>query len=197
MSMLTKEKPVTAEELLRLPDDGFRYELFRGELRQMAPAGEEHGGFAMELGWRLARFVSEQKLGRVYAAETGFKLTTNPDTVRAPDVAFVSRAKLEQQPPAKGYRQGSPDLAVEVVSPNDRPAEVAEKVYEWLFYGAQEVWVLEPDARRLTVYHPGEPLRAFGPEGTLSSPLFPGLELPLGELFPEHTPTPPEPSVEG
>lgn len=183
MATVEKKRLVTAEELLRLPDDGCRYELFRGELRQMPPAGEEHGEFAMELGWRLAQFVSASKLGKVYAAETGFRLSTNPDTVRAPDVAFVSRERLEQQPPAKGYRQGAPDLAVEVLSPNDRPAEVAEKVYEWLYYGAQEVWALEPEARKLTVYHPGEPLRTFGPEDTLSSPLFPGWELPLGELF--------------
>ncbi len=183
MSTLAKNKPSTAEELLRLPDDGFRYELFRGELRQMAPAGEEHGGLAMELGWRLAQFVSTHKLGRVYAAETGFKLSSAPDTVRAPDIAFVSREKLEQHPPAKGYRQGAPDLAVKVLSPNDRPAEVAEKVYEWLYYGAQEVWVLEPEARKLTVYHPGEPLRALDLADTLTSDLFAEWELPLTELF--------------
>ena len=137
----------------------------------------------MELGWRLAQFVSKHELGRVYAAETGFKLQENPDTVRAPDVAFVSRGRLEQQPPAKGYRQGPPDLAVEVVSPNDRPAEVAEKVYEWLHYGAVEVWVLDPEGRSLTVFRSGEVLRTLGETDTLTSPLFPDWSLPLEELF--------------
>lgn len=183
MSILAKEKPVTAEELLRLPDDGYRYELFRGELRQMSPAGEVHGFAGMKLAWRLAQFVEAQQLGAVYLAETGFKLAADPDTVRAPDVAFVSQKKLEQQAPVKGYRLGAPDLAAEVVSPNDRPAEVAEKMYEWLFYGAQEVWVLEPEVRKITVYRFGEALRSFGSEGTLSSPLFPGWELRLEELF--------------
>ena len=84
----------------------------------------------------MAQFVRENRLGKVYAAETGFKLTENPDTVRAPDVAFISQASLEKQAPVKGYRKGAPELAVEVISPNDRPNEVAEKVYEWLFYGA-------------------------------------------------------------
>lgn len=182
MSTLAK-KPVTAEELLELPSGGYRYELFRGALRQMAPAGEAHGSFAMELGWRLAKFVSEHELGKIYAAETGFKLQENPDTVRAPDVAFVSRERLEQQPPTKGYRRGSPNLAVEVVSPNDRPTEVAEKVYEWLHYGTAEVWVLDTEGRSLTVYRSGEALRTLGEADTLTSSLFPDWSLPLGELF--------------
>ena len=121
MSTLSKNKLVTAEDLLHLPSDGYRYELFRGKLRQMSLAGEEHGDVAMEIGSRLAQFVRENNLGKVYAAETGFKLTENPDTVRAPDVAFISRESLERQPRTKGYRKGAPDLAAEVVSPNDRP----------------------------------------------------------------------------
>lgn len=182
MSTLAK-KPVTAEELLKLPSDGYRYELSRGKLRKMPPAGEAHGDFAMRLGWRLAQLVETKALGVVYAAETGFKLQENPDTVRAPDVAFVSRERLEQQPPAKGYRQGPPDLAVEVVSPNDRPAEVAEKVYEWLHYGVEEVWILDPEGRSLTVFRAGEVLWTLGETDILTSPLFPDWSLPLGELF--------------
>ncbi len=183
MSTLPKDKPVTAEELLHLSDDGYRYELFRGELRQVSPAGEEHGKLAMKLGWRLARFVEENGLGYVYAAETGFKLTENPDTVRAPDAAFISQANLERQASVKGYRKGTPDLAVEVVSPNDRPNEVAEKVYEWLFFGAKEVWILESEQRTLTVYRPNEMFRVLKKGDTLTSPLFPNWELPLGEIF--------------
>lgn len=182
MSTLAK-KPVTAEELLKLPSDGYRYELSRGKLTKMPPAGEAHGDFAMRLGWRLAQLVETKALGVVYAAETGFKLQENPDTVRAPDVAFVSRERLEQQPPAKGYRQGPPDLAVEVVSPNDRPAEVAEKVYEWLHYGTVEVWILDPEGRSLTVFRAGEVLWTLGETDILTSPLFPDWSLPLGELF--------------
>ena len=182
MSTLAK-KLVTAEELLELPSDGYRYELVQGKLEKMAPAGEAHGFEGMKLAWRLAQFVETYNLGAIYLAETGFKLKENPDTVRAPDVAFVSRGRLEQQPPTKGYRQGPPDLAVEVVSPNDRPTEVAEKVYEWLHYGAEEVWVLDPEGRSLTVYHSGEALRTLGETDTLTSSLFPDWNLPLSELF--------------
>jgi len=115
--------------------------------------------------------------------ETGFKLQENPDTVRAPDVAFVGRERLEQQPPTKGYRRGSPNLAVEIVSPNDRPTEVAEKVYEWLHYGAEEVWALDPEGLSLTVFRSGEVLRTLKEADTLTSSLFPDWSLPLGELF--------------
>lgn len=182
MSTLAKEN-VTADELLALPSDGYRYELVQGALKKMAPAGEQHGEIAMALGWRLAQVVSERGLGKVYAAETGFKLRSDPDTVRAPDVAFVSRARLGDTPPSRGFRRGPPDLAVEVVSPNDRPPEVAEKVYEWLLYGAAEIWVLDPERRSVTVYRPGEDLRILGEGDALHSPLFPDWALPLGELF--------------
>ena len=181
--MDTLTKSLTADELLRLPSDGYRYELVQGVLKKMAPAGEQHGELAMALGWRLAQFVSERGLGKVYAAETGFKLRAGPDTVRAPDAAFVSHTRLGVAPPARGYRQGPPDLAVEVVSPNDRPPEVAEKVYEWLFYGAAEVWVLDPERRSVTVYRPGEDLRILGEQDMLRSPLLSGWALLLSELF--------------
>ena len=183
MSTLPKDKPVTAEDLLQLPNDGYRYELFRGELRQMPLFSEVQGLLVMRFGSRLARFVKENRLGKVYAAGTGFRLAKNPDTVRAPAVSFVSRESLERQPPVKGYREGAPDLAVEVVSPNDRPAEVAEKVYKWLFYGAKEVWVLEADQHTLTVYRPDEMFTALREGDTLTSPLFPGWELPLSDIF--------------
>lgn len=174
---------VTADELLRLPSGGCHYELVQGVLEKKAFADEQHGELAMALGWRLAQFVSENGLGEVYAAETGFKLRADPDTVRAPDAAFVSRARLEDAPTGRGYRQGPPDLAVEVVSPNDRPPEVAEKVYEWLLYGAEEVWVLDPERRSVTVYRPGEDLRVLDEQDTLRSPLLPGWALLLSEFF--------------
>lgn len=183
MSVAQTKRLVTAEELLRLPDDGCRYELVGGALRQMTPAGEEHGLVAMRLGAALERYVREQGLGNVYAAETGFKLRADPDTVRAPDVAFVARARLEENPLGSGYREGPPTLAVEVVSPQDRASEVAEKVYDWLHYGAQEVWVVDPGRRTVSVYRPTEGVRVLTAQEKLCSPLLPGLELPVNELF--------------
>jgi Uma2 family endonuclease len=150
--MTTEARLVTAEDLLRLPDDGYRYELIEGELRRMPPAGHEHGYVAMRVGWRLARYVEEHDLGAVYAAETGFILARNPDTVRAPDVAFVSRERLQAAAAAPGYWPGPPDLAVEVASPSDTFSEVEGKAVEWLAAGARMVIVIDPHREHVAVY---------------------------------------------
>ena len=101
--MAVVRQQVTADELFHMPDDGFRYELVQGELRRMNPAGNVHGRIAVRITWRLAQYVEENRLGTVYAAETGFRLASDPDTVRAPDVAFVSQARVE----AVGEVEGS------------------------------------------------------------------------------------------
>src|SRR5688572_16805868 len=106
--MTVVRRQSTAEELLRVPDDGFRYELVRGELRRMTPAGNVHGRVAMNAAWPLAQYVKAHDLGTVYAAETGFILARDPDTVRAPDAAFVSRARLEAVGEVEGYWPGAP-----------------------------------------------------------------------------------------
>jgi Uma2 family endonuclease len=143
---------ITAEDLLRIPDDGLRYELVRGQLITMPPAGNIHGNRTMRLGWRLAQHVESNDLGVVYAAETGFKLTSNPDTVRGADIAFVSRTRLEEVGDVEGYWPGAPDLAVEVISPSDTYTEVEEKVAEYLQAGAKAVWVVNPRRRTITVH---------------------------------------------
>ncbi len=150
--MSTAVETITAEELLKMPDDGFRYELIRGELKKMPPPGHVHGRVAMEFGWRLAQHVKAHGLGTVYAAETGFLLETDPDTVRAPDCAFVSRERLAAIGDAEGYLPGAPDLAVEVISPGDTYTEVEEKAIEWLANGSAMVLVLNPRKRTVTVY---------------------------------------------
>lgn len=148
--MATQTQLVTAEELLMMPHNGMRLELVRGELRKMPPAGDEHGELAHELGYYLSKYVREHGLGKVYAAETGFRIGTNPDTVRAPDVAFISRDRLTPRQP--GFRALAPDLIAEVNSPNDRPSEVAEKVADWLHAGVRMVLVVDPRKRTVTVY---------------------------------------------
>ncbi|MDX6381741.1 MAG: hypothetical protein QOI57_2765 [Rubrobacteraceae bacterium] len=98
--------PVTAEELLNKPEDGIRYELVEGELRKMVPVGSEHGYIALRIASRLERHVEANDLGRVYAAETGFLISRNPDTVRAPDAAFIGRERVEHVGRVEGYWRG-------------------------------------------------------------------------------------------
>lgn len=173
----------TAEELLRLPDDGHRHELVKGELRSMAPAGGMHGVIAVRMTLSLGNHVRTHNLGEVFAAETGFRIATNPDTVRAPDVAFVSRARIEQIELPKGYWPGAPDLAIEVVSPSDSYEAVEEKVLDWLAAGTQMVVVLNP-AKRTASVHRGAQAQLLTEHDTLSGgDVVPGWSVPVRDLF--------------
>jgi len=142
---------MTADELLHANIPDKRTELVRGVLVVREPAGSRHGLVAMNLGAELASYVRRAGLGGVFAAETGFKLFTNPDTVRAPDVAFVKRERLAEAV-TRGFPSLAPDLAVEVLSPDDRPGEVLAKVADWLSAGTRLVWVIDPERRLARVY---------------------------------------------
>ena len=174
---------MTAEELLRLPDDGQRHELIAGELRTMAPSGEEHGTIAATMIADLASYVRTHQLGRVVASETGFLLTTNPDTVRAPDAAFISRERASVAP-VRGYRPGAPDLAVEVVSPNDSYTEVAEKVATWLEHGTRMVIVVDPRRRAVAIHRSLNHVRHLTVDDVIDGEdVVPGWRLAVRDLF--------------
>lgn len=151
---------MTAEELLYLSLPDKRTELVRGQLIVREPAGSRHGAVANRLAYRLTAHVEATGAGCVYAAETGFTLARDPDTVRAPDVAFVAAARLPSTDPV-GFFDGAPDLAVEVLSADDHPAEVLRKVADWLSAGARLVWVVDTERRTARVY------RADGSESLL------------------------------
>jgi len=185
-SMTTETRHTTAEELLRMPEDGYLYELVRGELRKVTPAGNKHGYLALRIASRLERHVEENGLGRTYAAETGFKLASNPDTVRAPDAAFVSRTRLEETGEVEGYWPGAPDLAVEVISPSDAHTEVVEKALAWLEAGCRMVLAVDPDQQTVTVYRALDDIRILkGEAGEIldGADVVPGFRLPVAELF--------------
>lgn len=184
--MAVESEKVTAEELLGMPDDGFRYELVGGELKRMAPAGSEHGYVAMRFGRLLGNYVEANGLGRVYAAGTGFKLASDPDTVRAPDVAFVRRERVEAAGRVEGFWPGAPDLAVEVVSPGDTHAEVTGKALAWLGAGCRMVLVADPDRGSVTVYRSREDVSILVAEaGDVidGADVVPGWRLPVAEVF--------------
>lgn len=176
-------QPVTAQELSQLPA-GDRYALVKGELWTMPPAGGEHGSIAMHVGASLYQAVTAQNLGRVYAAETGFLLATNPDTVLAPDAAFVRAERLAQMGNVAGFIPGAPDLAVEVISPSDTYTEVEEKVTLWLQHGTRMVVVVNPRRHRVTVYRPDRPVLFLSEPDELSGDdVVPGWSIRVLDLF--------------
>lgn len=183
--MLAEVQTFTAEELLRLPRGRGRYELVKGELITMSPAGHTHGKVAARFTSRLAPFVEQHGLGEIYVAETGFLLRSNPDTVRAPDVAFARAERLTAAvASAEGFFPGPPDLAVEVVSPSDSYTEVEEKVAGWLTSGVRAVVVLDPRRMAAVAHRSKTEVASFVASETLTLPdLFPGWSLPLAELF--------------
>ncbi len=175
---------MTAQELANLPARGARYELQRGKLIRMTPAGFRHGDIAMVLGALLLQYVRQKGLGKVLAAETGYKLSRDPDTVRAPDVSFVRQNRVPQGDAAKGFLELAPDLAVEVVSPNDRAGEVYEKVAEWLMAGTRLVWVVYPDTKTITVYRSLKDIEVLTTADTLQGEeVIPGFTCPVAEIF--------------
>ncbi len=177
-------KLITADELFEFPSDGFRYELVRGELKRTSPAGDEHGRVGMELAIPLGYHVKKNRLGKLYLAETGFLIKKNPDTVRAPDIAFVRMERILENPAVKSYRTGAPDLAVEVNSPGDTISEVEEKVMEWLEAGARMVWVISPKLKTITVYRSLMDVITLTEKDTLDGgEVVPGFRIPVAEIF--------------
>ena len=147
----TATSPITAEELLYLSVPDKQTELVRGRLIVREPPGYRHGVIALKITRLMANHVHDHGLGIVVAAETGFKLFSNPDTVRAADAAYLSCQRAPDPPPS-GYLALAPDLAVEVTSPSDRAGEIQAKVSDWLNAGSRLVWVIDPARKRAVVY---------------------------------------------
>jgi Uma2 family endonuclease len=175
---------MTADELLAMPRDGHRYELVKGELIRMSPTGGEHGTIAATLTVIFGYYIKGNGLGLVFGAETGFKIAADPDTVRAPDFAYVSRERIPESGIPKGYWIGSPDLAVEVISPGDIYGEVEEKVIEWLDAGTRMVIVVNPRRRTATVYRSRKNVKILADADELSGEdVLPGFSCQVSQFF--------------
>jgi Uma2 family endonuclease len=175
---------ITADELFELPDDGKHYELVRGVLRVGEPPGAQHGSVGMTIGALLFNHVRLHGLGVVFTAETGFLLARDPDTVRAPDAAFVRSSRIPPGGPGPQYFEGAPDLAVEVIAPSDTLYEVEEKVAEYLEAGSRLVWVVSPKLRRVTVHEPGDRIRVLSESESLDGgEVVPGFRCEVREIF--------------
>jgi len=182
--MSTSTALMTAEELLRLPRGQFRYELINGELKTMSPAGHNHGRIAIRIASPLAQFVWKNKLGEVFAAETGFRLRSNPDTVLAPDASYISEPRATQFKQTEGYWPGAPDLAVEVVSPGESKSAVRAKVLQWLGFGVRQVWVVDLKHETVTIHRSPEKATTLARDETLEVPdLLQGFRISVAEIF--------------
>lgn len=174
---------MTIEEFADISEPG-RFDLIKGELLRMPPAGGEHGEVAGELARVIGNFVVENDLGRFYAAETGFILDAESSTVLAPDVAFVQASRVPPRERRRGFVPVVPDLVVEVVSPSDRVTEVNDKVNTYLDSGVRMVWAVEPIRQRITVYTPDRRARLLNSDDVLEGgDVLPGFSLPLADIF--------------
>jgi len=177
-----KSQPMTAEQLLQRSSELGRCELIKGELIEMVPPGRPHGVLAVRIAAPMHNFVENHDFGEVMV-ESGYLLARNPDTVRSADVAFLSRERGVESDAL--FFEGPPDLAVEVVSPNDIASDVASKVEDWLHHGAQLVWVVDPKPRTLTAYSPDHTARIYHRDETVpGEPVLPGFSLSLSQVFP-------------
>ncbi|HZT60105.1 MAG TPA: Uma2 family endonuclease [Pyrinomonadaceae bacterium] len=182
--MSTTLQTFTAEELFTMPKDGFRYELVKGELRKMSPAGSEHGAIIVRITIRLGHYVESNNLGVCFGAETGFKIASDPDTVRAPDLAFISRERIPESGIPKKFWPGAPDLAAEVLSPGDSYEEVDEKVEDWLAAGTRAVWIVNPRKRSVTIYRSMTDVTRLSESDELDGgDVVPGFRCKVSEIF--------------
>lgn len=182
--MSTSTRLMTAEELWNLPKDGFRYELVEGELKKMSPSGTKHGAVVFNLSSLLGPYLRANNLGQGFGAETGFKIASDPDTVRAPDIAFVRRERIPSAGVPENFWPIAPDLVVEVVSPGDTFQEVEDKVGQWLAAGTSMVWVVNPKRRSVSVYRSMTDVKRLSEADELDGgDVVPGFRCGVSEIF--------------
>ena len=175
---------ITGEQLLEMSSQLMGHvELIKGKIIQMPPAGYAHGRLTHRLGLLLGKYVEMQHLGEMCGAETGFYTSRNPDTVRAPDAAFISKARIPAET-YDGYLETVPDLTIEVVSPRDRPQAILDKVDECFAAGVKCIWVVYPKRRQVYVYTPGQPVEILGEGDTLTGgDVVPGFQCTVAQIF--------------
>ena len=176
---------MTAEELACLPETEERIELVRGEVRRMPPANPEHGRRAATATIIVGNYVRQHGLGEVYTADPGFTLERNPDTVRAPDLAFVRKERIPPEGEREhGFWEIAPDLVVEVVSPSESADDLQEKVTDYLSAGTRLVWALFPRTHTASVYRPDGAVRLLHENDRLDGEdVLPGFSCRVADLL--------------
>ncbi len=180
----TKRKLLTAEDLLELHSEGIKGELIRGVFCETVSTGIEHGEIAGNFIIGIGTFVKPRKLGRVFGSDSGIRLENGPDTVREPDVGFISAERLPLGTRVTSYSEVVPDLVVEVISPSNSVREMYDRAHMWLRHGVVIVWVADPDTRTVDVYRQEGPIVTLGEDDNLDgAPVLPGFTLPVREVF--------------
>ena len=180
----TQTKLLTADDLLRLYSKGVRGELIRGVLCETMAVGGEHGEIVINLGIVVGNFVKPRRLGRLAGSDAGVWLERDPDTVREPDLAFISSQKLPLNVRNPGYYEVVPDLVVEVASPSDSRREVNDKAQMWLRNGVRLTWVVHPDTRTIDVHPEDGSVSTLTENDTLDGgEVLPGFTCPVSEIF--------------
>jgi Uma2 family endonuclease len=177
---------MTVEELQQIPDDCHPRELRRGELLTMSPPGPDHGGVCARVCRALFQYLAEHDLGQIFINDTGYLLEEHPDTVLGPDLSFISKQRLKLMQKRRGYFFGPPDLAIEVISPNDRIKDVHDKAQDLVNFGASEAWVIHPHQRTLTIFtRLNEPIKLKNADILRDRDVLPGFECLVSNLIGE------------
>lgn len=177
---------LTVQDLWNLGEGDVRRELVNGEVIEMAPVGGIHGLIVTRLSRKLDEFVDRHGSGNVLVGDVGFilALPRDPERVRAPDIAFVSRERIAVGGLPEGFLRGAPDIAVEVLSPSDNPIDVQQKVRDYLDAGGRLVWIVASQARTATVYRSDGSAQLLRESENLDGEtVLPGLLIPLEALF--------------
>jgi Uma2 family endonuclease len=175
------KKPVTIDDMYHMPKDGRKYELVDGEV-VVSPAGPLHSEIAIKIARIFATFLDGHPIGKVYGADAGMIFPTG--NLRSPDVSFVRMEKLPGGKSPVTFGKFVPDLAVEVLSPGDRPRQVADKIGEFLECGVPLVWVVDPRTQTVTAYQSLSNTQQFTAQDTISAePILPGFSCLVSRFF--------------
>lgn len=178
---MTMPPVATEQDLRRAPEDGWRHELVDGQVRRV-PGGARHSIVCVRLSAEILAFVQESDLGYVVGSNTGFRFPRG--NVRVPDVSFMAKGRFPGEQLPEGFSDVPPDLAVEVLSPDDRPREILDKIGEYLQAGVRLVWVIDPQRRTAAVYRSMTQVRQLGPQDFLDGEdVLPGFRCRLDEAI--------------
>jgi len=190
MSTAVLERPITAKELLAMPEDGKERYVIYGKLREkpMTVRNRFHSSVVMKLGYVLIDWLTSQPIpcGKIVGGEAGICLPTEPESIVGVDAAYLSAdvAADQEEITESTLIHGIPTLIAEVLSPSDTQKETHEKIKLYLSVGVPLVWILDPTDQTIRIYEPGKKPRLVNVNDQLiAEPQLPGFKVPVAVLF--------------